>query len=524
MSEKQIEAAFTGFDKAKKGHLTFAEYRAYEEYLGAVLKVSDSLLSVLRHFAATMEKITKEDVKRILFIQPAFEYMQRYSQPGAKVIGLLKQLATLPDADEEVKSCINSSIEQIISGKLYQTELDSSDMKGSRTDMLPWLENFSTPSINPEIILSYTKARKKFKPRKIDMGRKRKGLDTAARLQEVRIIEENGPLMATIDSPGFDIFSFEKTFGRERTTPLIAYQVMRAHKAFSKIDEAAFTEFVTKIRKGYEDNDYHNDLHAADVLQMCHYMLLNGLQETAQLDALDVAALLISAIIHDFRHPGVNNGYLTNSQNELALVYNDQSVLENFHVSQAYRLVWRDPDCAIFKNLTKEETKIIRKRITQCVISTDNAKHFEYFALLQNLIAGFDIRAGKNSEKIINTSSPVTEFESKQQILNVCLHAADISNPARPFPVAFEFAKRVMEEFYSQGDTEKSKGLPVSFLCDRMTTNMPAAQVGFVSGIVRPYFAKLAEIFPGFQPLFDNVKFVEEEWRRLNALTGRGAK
>lgn len=40
------------------------------------------------------------------------------------------------------------------------------------------------------------------------------------------------------------------------------------------------------------------------------------------LNELDCAALLIASIIHDFKHPGINNGFLINSCDMLALTYN----------------------------------------------------------------------------------------------------------------------------------------------------------------------------------------------------------
>eukprot|EP01022_Parablepharisma_sp_SALTPOND_P028320 TRINITY_DN70791_c3_g1_i1.p1 TRINITY_DN70791_c3_g1~~TRINITY_DN70791_c3_g1_i1.p1 ORF type:complete len:578 (+),score=48.98 TRINITY_DN70791_c3_g1_i1:104-1837(+) len=513
MTEKEVEQTFQQFDKTKKGFLTLAEYKPFAEYITTVYNSPEDVVSLLTHFVVSNEKVKLVDIKRILFEKPVLSYMQKYSYPGAKIIEMLKQVSEMPEVDSATKSEILWGIEQILEGKLYTAEFDATQKKER---VFAWLENFSTPQLTTETIQSYSKVRQRFKPRTIAAGRRRKSHYAKNLVAEARLLEQNAVLMATIDSPNFDIFKFAETFGRDRTTEIIAYQVFRAHKAFSRLDEEAFEDFIVKIRKGYQDNEYHNDLHAADVLQMCHFMLLNGLQEIAQLDSLDVNAFLLSAIIHDFMHPGVNNGYLQNSKSELALLYNDQSVLENYHVSQAFKLIWRDPNCGIFKKLTKEEAKIIRKRVIQCVLSTDNARHFEVFSDMQTLISAFEIRRGKNSEKIVNASSPLKEFESKQRVLNICLHAADISNPTRPFLVAQEAAKRVMEEFHLQGDMEKSKELPVSFLCDRKVGTLPGAQVGFVGGIVRPYFEKLVEIFPGFSQLLTNVKCVEEEWRKLN--------
>lgn len=49
---------------------------------------------------------------------------------------------------------------------------------------------------------------------------------------------------------------------------------------------------------------------------------------------MEVAALLLGALIHDFKHPGRSNAFLAKTGHSLALTYNDVSVLENFHLSE----------------------------------------------------------------------------------------------------------------------------------------------------------------------------------------------
>ena len=48
---------------------------------------------------------------------------------------------------------------------------------------------------------------------------------------------------------------------------------------------------------------------------------------------MDMTSFLIASLIHDFKHFGVNNMFLINSQQKLAIRYNDKSVLENYHVA-----------------------------------------------------------------------------------------------------------------------------------------------------------------------------------------------
>jgi len=63
------------------------------------------------------------------------------------------------------------------------------------------------------------------------------------------------------------------------------------------------------------------------------------------------------------------------------------------------------------------------------------------------------------------------------QLLQQLLHIADLSNPSKPIQIYREWASRVMEEFFRQGDRERALGLDVSPMCDRNTVKVANAQV-----------------------------------------------
>jgi len=81
-------------------------------------------------------------------------------------------------------------------------------------------------------------------------------------------------------------------------------------------------------------------------MQLCYHIV----ETTNLLKVLkdcDLLALMIAAAPHDIGHPGLNNVFLINSNNPLAVTYNDQSVLENHH-------------CALLSNiLSRPESNIL---------------------------------------------------------------------------------------------------------------------------------------------------------------------
>ena len=89
------------------------------------------------------------------------------------------------------------------------------------------------------------------------------------------------------------------------------------------------------------------------------------------LERIEIAALLISAVIHDLDHPARTNPHLCNIKHDLAMLYNDRcqcpmlntfssvlmvcylhsAVLENHHIAQSFKLTQQSKDVNIFQNL-----------------------------------------------------------------------------------------------------------------------------------------------------------------------------
>jgi hypothetical protein len=82
----------------------------------------------------------------------------------------------------------------------------------------------------------------------------------------------------------------------------------------------------------------------------------------------------------------------------------------------------------------------------------------------------------------------------------VALHAADVSNPAKPWPCYDAWTVRVLDEFFAQGDAERAAGLPVSAGFDRTQVATAAdkarGQLGFINYVVAPLYAALARVAP----------------------------
>ena len=259
-----------------------------------------------------------------------------------------------------------------------------------------------------------------------------------------------------------------------------------------------FNNFIHEVSNGYiKENPYHNSTHAADVVQAFYHVIATcEAKKICSLTDLDVSICLIGAAIHDFQHPGLNNLFLINSCDLLAIRYNDKSVLENHHLAAAFALLQND-DRNIFKGLNKDAYKKTRIKIINIVLATDFSRHFADISKFQ----------AKFSEGVVD------DEESRILCMEMMMHACDISNPSRPWDLCYSWAEKVMEEFFLQGDKERSLGLPISQLCDRLTVNVPKSQVGFMDLFVEPTFTALALVVPAVDKILLILKQNKKTWQ-----------
>ena len=67
------------------------------------------------------------------------------------------------------------------------------------------------------------------------------------------------------------------------------------------------------------------------------------MKEKLKMDNLEQMSCLVSAALHDFEHPGVNNVFLVSVNDAIAVSHNDTSVLENHHIASAFKLMVDNP-------------------------------------------------------------------------------------------------------------------------------------------------------------------------------------
>ncbi|CAD8072365.1 unnamed protein product [Paramecium primaurelia] len=250
-------------------------------------------------------------------------------------------------------------------------------------------------------------------------------------------------------------------------------------------------EFALKVDMSYHNNLYHNSMHALDVTNSIAFFLENGLNEL--LDEFEQACLIISSMVHDIGHPGLNNGFMIINR------YNDQSVLENYHSFLLFQILSQD-QFNIIQNLGQVEQKGFRKYCLNLILDTDLTRHFQLMNRFQNYLE-------------------LTESQDidKNLLMSICIKCADVGHGAKQLKIHKLWSRRIIEEFFLQGDLESYLKVPVSPMCDRKQC-IYKSQEGFLKAIVLPMFNAFVTLLQNervtqicLEQIHENLKYWQDQ-------------
>ncbi|XP_055618827.1 cAMP-specific 3',5'-cyclic phosphodiesterase isoform X2 [Toxorhynchites rutilus septentrionalis] len=317
-----------------------------------------------------------------------------------------------------------------------------------------------------------------------------------------------GQVLNSVDTWGIDIFKIE-TLSNNRPLTCVAFSIFQERDILNTlmIPSKVFLAFMTTLEDHYvKDNPFHNSLHAADVAQSTHVLLNTPALENV-FTSLEICAALFAACIHDVDHPGLTNQFLINSSSELAIMYNDESVLENHHLAVAFKLL-QNEDCDILRNIQKKQRQTFRKMVIDMVLSTDMSKHMTLLADLKTMV---------ETKKVAGSGVLLLDnYTDRIQVLENLVHCADLSNPTKPLPLYKRWVSLLMEEFFLQGDKERAAGMDISPMCDRHNATIEKSQVGFIDYIVHPLWETWGDlVHPDAQDILDMLEENRDYYQNL---------
>ncbi|KAK0395917.1 hypothetical protein QR680_001485 [Steinernema hermaphroditum] len=335
---------------------------------------------------------------------------------------------------------------------------------------------------------------------------------------------DNDPLLARISEWGLPIFEIAERY-KYSILSRLTYTVFAKSDLFRifKISYVKFFNFFHSLERGYWDIPYHNRIHAADVLHAvyyltCHPVIAFGRPSTPSegsasresprmpfsqhMSNLELMALFTAAAMHDYDHPGRTNAFLVAAEDPKAILYNDRSVLENHHAAESWKLLQKS-DNFFIETLDADEIKRFRFLVLEHILATDLKLHFD-------LIVQFTEKCSEMN---------LTDEGDKLLIGQMLIKFADINSPSKPYPLHKQWTKRIVAEFFEQGDDERRRGITVSPYMNREEPSIPKLQDSFISHMVNPLAIALQEagllpILPGLSEpeLLINLKHNHQKW------------
>eukprot|EP00667_Euglena_gracilis_P014837 EG_transcript_15396 len=235
--------------------------------------------------------------------------------------------------------------------------------------------------------------------------------------------------------------------------------------------------------------------------------MIKSCQGAEMLQPFDWFVLMVTALLHDVDHMGLNNNFhlkVSTPMGSLAAVSGVNSVLELHHCSLATTLLSHD-SFNIFRTLDQRDRARAYQLLVECILATDMSKQWDVHAA---------------ARKIRGQPPPppgTAERDAYQSVLlKMLIISADVSNIAKPFEVARQWAIAVTDEFHMQGDAEKTEGLEVAAMFDRNKQGeLALGQIGFINAIGMKHYEELVALCPTLQWMVDNVRANLGSWTAL---------
>ena len=173
-------------------------------------------------------------------------------------------------------------------------------------------------------------------------------------------------------------------------------------------------------------------------------------------------------------------------------------------------------------DLSSSDINYFRRIVTDCVLATDLAKTMTWLSNARMIM----IEKSEKSENPLASSDEIvvdekSALENKILRMQLAIKCGDVGHPARSLGLHLEWSRRISEEFFNQGDLERSQGVKLSPLCDRnaLAKSYPQGQIGFINFVCKPVFSLLSAVCksvgenekPWLGYLDSNVQYWEEK-------------
>ncbi|CAK4370705.1 unnamed protein product [Aphanomyces euteiches] len=295
-----------------------------------------------------------------------------------------------------------------------------------------------------------------------------------------------------LDQWDLDILSFSFTE--------VIQSVQTLFRAYGFVDAFAISNdklaaFVASVAQHYRANSYHNFYHAFQVLHSAHIQIKAHMRKL--LTGVDIFAVLIAALCHDVDHPGNNNDFEVKCMSAIALTHNDDAVLERHHCRVTF-LILNTPSTNILEKVAPDAFRAIRRTIIRCIMATDMASHFSQCKTIENL-----------------TRHQFQDPSNRMLVMELIVHASDLSAQALPYKLALKWGERALDEFQSQAREEADMHLTVAPFMENLENKGTRLKVqsNFICYVLQPLWMSYGQLVPSLRFYTDSLNANLDHYR-----------
>lgn len=303
------------------------------------------------------------------------------------------------------------------------------------------------------------------------------------------------------------------------------------------VPKATMRRFLVSVKSQYQDIPYHNFYHALTTLHVSFKIVssqpsittvslasstlsqalpslnTDDSSDTAScrplFEARDLMAIFVSAFCHDMNHNGRTNDFHVRYRTSIAMLYNDQSVLENMHAAACFDTM-RRPGHDILEHLDAPAYRHMRKSIIRAILATDMHNH-----------AGIVSQLHEKLKVGVFNSDDETH---RELLLNAVVHSADISGPALAEPLHLRWACQLLDEFNMQYDEEVALGMtPTPYMNAKPgTPAVSKLNIAFIDSCVFPLWSIMSSFLDGLDGCIANIQTNRLMWVACEAESSAG--
>ncbi|CAD8075264.1 unnamed protein product [Paramecium sonneborni] len=274
-----------------------------------------------------------------------------------------------------------------------------------------------------------------------------------------------------------------------------------------KVPKQILGDLINEIVMNYNVVPYHNFTHAFQLSQLLFscYMKSNLKNFCNQ---LEIFSAILAGLGHDLNHKGVNNMYKIKKSKKFNILTSEIAVLENMHCATFFNIIQLNRKHDFFQYMSNDEEKTLAKRlIITSILATDMSKHAKLLAKLQKRVeCTKSFEQGVKNDLIEMPRFSNERLEDRIFILNIMVHACDISNPTMKFDNYMNWSYLLTQEFNDQTIKEAKIGVDVTaFLIYKDKPTYYGGQIFFSKSLVLPLWIQIGELYPELKYLPDEI-------------------